>query len=341
MSRPHKEADFIAHAIQLLNSGNVVAIPTETVYGLAAAINSPEGINKIFSVKQRPFFDPLIVHVSSIEQAKTLVKEWPPAVDCIAQHFWPGPLTMVLEKNHQVSDLITSGLPTVGIRMPQNELTLNLIRELNIPLAAPSANKFGKTSPTTAEHVLKEFQDQVFVIDGGPCEAGIESTIISLQEFTDAHSKNLKLTLLRPGIIIKTQIEDVLKKNGWKVTWTPPISKQMAPGQMKHHYMPPIPLIMGSAVTDEHLIHEVSRQINLLPLEIDGVKIIRPNKIQKIHRLILPEDANLCARQLYSELRKAAETKADIMFFELTDLHQSPDWEAVMDRMKKAASLIL
>jgi L-threonylcarbamoyladenylate synthase len=195
----------IEKAITLLKHGGVVGIPTETVYGLAASVESSEGIDKIFSTKERPFFDPLIVHVSSIDQAKNYVKSWPKVCDILAEKFWPGPVTFILPKNNHISDKISSGLETVGIRMPNHPQTLELINKLGHPIAAPSANKFKKTSPTCAQDVEAEFQN-IFVIDGGPCDIGIESTILG---FDDS-----KISVYRPGMVTKSQIEEILSING-------------------------------------------------------------------------------------------------------------------------------
>jgi L-threonylcarbamoyladenylate synthase len=173
--------DEISVAVEKLINGEVVGIPTETVYGLGAVISKSDAIKKIFTTKERPFFDPLIVHVSGVEQAKELSLDWSAAADILAQEFWPGPLTLVLPKKN-VSDLITSGLQTVGVRCPDHKIALEIIEKVGEPIAAPSANRFGKTSPTCKKHVLEEFNDAVFVVDGGDCSVGIESTIISVLE---------------------------------------------------------------------------------------------------------------------------------------------------------------
>jgi L-threonylcarbamoyladenylate synthase len=158
-----------------LVAGDVVAIPTETVYGLAASIDSEKGLRRIFSLKERPFFDPLIVHVASLKEASSLVRDWPPIADFIGRYFWPGPLTLVLPKAERVNSLITSGLDTVAVRYPSHPLTLDLIRLVGTPLAAPSANKFGKTSPSRALHVKSEFPGtDLLILDGGECEIGVE-----------------------------------------------------------------------------------------------------------------------------------------------------------------------
>ena len=182
-------------AKNLLLAGEVVAIPTETVYGLAADISNEDAIRKVFSLKERPFFDPLIVHVASLKQAKALTTEWGPLTDFLARYFWPGPLTLILPKAESVNSLITSGLETLAIRFPNHPAAIQLITQVG-PLAAPSANKFGQTSPTEAHHVRKEFRSvDVFVVDGGPCEIGIESTVLEVGSNQDS------VSILRPGRI--------------------------------------------------------------------------------------------------------------------------------------------
>src|SRR5262249_14260289 len=152
----------VSQACELLLTDGIVAVPTETVYGLAGKIDSPVALKKIFATKQRPFFDPLIVHVKDLEQARPLVKKIAPIFRDLAEAFWPGPLTLVLEKSSLVDDLITSGLPTVALRAPRHELAQKILTHIGA-FAAPSANRFGKTSPTTADHVIQEFGEQVAV----------------------------------------------------------------------------------------------------------------------------------------------------------------------------------
>ena len=225
----------IEKAIQLLKNGDVVGIPTETVYGLAAAIHSEIGIKKIFSTKQRPFFDPLIVHVASLDQAKACTSSWSKLTAALAQSFWPGPLTLVLPKSAIISDLITSGLPSVGLRWPRNEITELIINELGVPVAAPSANKFGRTSPTKASHVREEFQNEVFVVDGEDSQIGIESTVLSVKN----EGEKYKLAILRKGAVLQSQLDRVLQKNSFNYTWAEAVDKSESPGNMKSQFTAP------------------------------------------------------------------------------------------------------
>ena len=217
-------------AAELLSGGKLVAIPTETVYGLAANGLNATAVAGIFAAKNRPTFDPLILHVGSIEQAKTLCSQWPNAAEILANAFWPGPLTLVLPKAQHVPDLVTSDNPTVAIRMPNNPLSLSLIRSLPFPLAAPSANPFGYVSPTCAQHVADQLGDRIdYILDGGGCDIGIESTIVSV-------SNENQVTVLRLGGL---DLETLSKVLGYPVKESLNMhSNPQAPGQLDQHYSP-------------------------------------------------------------------------------------------------------
>lgn len=306
----------IERAIELLKSGEVVALPTETVYGLAGLIDREETLKKIFNIKKRPFFDPLIVHVASIEMAKSLVEEWPEAARVLCEEFWPGPLTLVLPKNENVNPLVTSGLETVALRMPQHPLALEVLQKLGKPLAAPSANRFGKTSPTSAEHVMSEFSDDVAVVDGGESQVGIESTIIELNEST--------IKLLRPGVISFKKIQEFLKLKGFTFAYQEILQGEQAPGQVKHHYMPEQAVVIASQENGD-LVNQVNRELK--------------TKYTSYQILNLGEDVNLAARQLYSELRRLAGDPSVFILFIRKPQHQSEEWSAIMNRLNRAASL--
>src|SRR3984957_15496645 len=194
------EPSEISRAAALIRAGELVAFPTETVYGLGANALDAAAVAKIYSAKGRPADSPLIVHVDSIGMARGLVRDWPRSADLLAQRFWPGPLTLVLPKQPQIPDSVTAGLQTVGIRMPDNAIALDLIREACVPIAAPSANRFTELSPTTAQHVRDGLGEQVaMILDGGRTTVGIESTVLSIVG-RDA-------VLLRPGMVTKGEIE--------------------------------------------------------------------------------------------------------------------------------------
>lgn len=328
-------------AIDLLNQNEVVAFPTETVYGLGAKIDSDLALKKIFSTKERPFFDPLIVHVDTIEKAKTCFNNWNAIAETLAKHFWPGPLTLVMAKSYLISDVITSGLSSVGVRIPKHDLALNLLREVKIPLAAPSANKFGKTSPTTAAHVKKEFGDSVFVLDSEPCQVGIESTVLLVRE-------NSEISILRRGAVVKSEIEKALNESKVNFKWTDTTDKKESPGHMKHHYMPEIPFVIcrDPNMKVKELSQIVNDKLASLPDIVEGVKMIKPtHKINKIQFLNLASDPAQAAREIYSQLRAASERKPDLLCLALIkDYSKEPNaemWESVLDRLYKAASLVI
>jgi L-threonylcarbamoyladenylate synthase len=223
----------IERAARLLKGGGVVAFPTETVYGLGADAFNTKAVARIFEIKQRPHFDPLIVHICSPDQLPLLVTEISAAAQALIDHFWPGPLTLVLPKNPAVPDLVTSGLPSVAVRMPGHPLALELLRQTGTPIAAPSANRFGCTSPTTAQHVFDQLAETVdLILDGGPCPVGVESTIVSLMEG--------KPVLLRAGGIAAEEIERVIGPL-LRIVHAP--DRPTAPGQLSKHYAPRTPLL--------------------------------------------------------------------------------------------------
>ncbi len=226
--------EALRHAAAVLRTGGTVAFPTETVYGLGANALDARAVARVFEIKARPRFDPLIVHVCSMAQAGRVVREWPGAAAELARRFWPGPLTLVLPKSNDIPDIVTSGLPTVAMRMPDHPLALALLAEANLPIAAPSANRFGSISPTRVEHVRAQLGEDVdVVLDGGPCRVGIESTIVSLTG--DAP------LLLRAGGTAVEEIESVL--GPVQRPSTDP-SRPAAPGQCPRHYAPRTPLIL-------------------------------------------------------------------------------------------------
>ncbi len=224
--------EAILRAVRLLREGQVIGLPTETVYGLAADGLNPAGLARIFEVKQRPLFDPLILHLADLEGALRLAEQVPVAAYRLAERFWPGPLTLVLRKREFVPDLATSGLPNVALRVPVHPVAQALLRTWGGPLAAPSANRFGRISPTDAAAVRSELGDAVpLILDGGPCAVGLESTVIDLS--------GDQPVLLRAGGIPVEEIESLV---GPVERATPVDDRPQAPGQLKHHYAPRKPL---------------------------------------------------------------------------------------------------
>ncbi|MEN0058780.1 MAG: L-threonylcarbamoyladenylate synthase [Bdellovibrio sp.] len=337
----NKVNEALVKAKKILDEGGVIGLPTETVYGLAARIDIPSAVEKIFITKERPFFDPLIVHVASIEQAKKVTAFWGPATQVLAETFWPGPLTLILPRDSSVSLMITSGLESVGVRMPNHPMALELLHQVGVPLAAPSANKFGRTSPTSAGHVRVEFRNEnVFVLDGGDCDIGIESTVLLVRHRTD----KILLSILRRGHVLKSDIERVLLDKGFQVEFTEVIDKRESPGHMKHHYMPPVPLIvcLDPTRSTESVLREVNEKITQLPDEIESVKIIKPAAgIQSCALLKLSEDPVLATREFYAKMRELAIQGAECLLFYKEEHQVGERWESLFDRLNKAASLIV
>lgn len=238
MTAEHRQAELQC-AAETLMGGGLVAIPTETVYGLAANALDPRAVAKIFAAKDRPLFDPLIVHLANVNWWPRVVSEFPPLARRLADFFWPGPLTIVLPKSDAVPDLVTAGLPTVGIRVPDHPLTRALLRLADVPVAAPSANPFGRLSPTTAEHVRQQLGNRVdLILDGGPCRVGVESTIVQLLDG--------QATLLRPGGVPLEAIEALI--GPVRRPDQTPQDKPAAPGMLDSHYAPRTRLTIVDAV---------------------------------------------------------------------------------------------
>ena len=294
-----------------------VAIPTETVYGLAAPVDNEKLIKRIFALKKRPFFDPLIVHVSSISMAKNYTHSWSLVAQELAEAFWPGPLTMVLPKTSLVPDLVTSGLETVGLRMPDNTLTLKLIETLGVGLAAPSANKFSKVSPTSAEHVREAFaQKDVTVLDGGPCRVGIESTIL---EIKDEH-----IEILRPGVISSKDIENLLGNKSIRWSRNTSVLRPKSPGQLNTHYRPSYKLITA--------LKEVSTE------ELESLR--QHLEVGHLEERSLNENPSLAARELYSVLRRPVKYQGGV-FISIPSGTALSCSEGIINRLEKASTLVV
>ena len=227
----------VSEAARLLKEGEVVAIPTETVYGLAGNAFEPKALAKIFAAKERPTFDPLIVHIADIAQLTDIAKDIPDSAYRLAEAYWPGPMTIILPKKDCIPDLCTSALPSVAVRFPSHPIAQAIIKESGLPLAAPSANLFKHVSPTTAEHVAAQLADRIAgIVDGGPCSVGVESSIISLVG---------EPTVMRPGAITPEMFKAVLGEVKIKESTSKPGQPMLAPGQCDTHYRPQVPLYYG------------------------------------------------------------------------------------------------
>lgn len=304
-----------------LEKGELVAIPTETVYGLAANALDAVAVAKIFEAKERPSFDPLIVHTHSLQEVHRFVTEIHPALLKLAKQFWPGPLTLLLPKKESIPSLVTSGLDRVGVRVPNHPLTLELLRQLDFPLAAPSANPFGYISPTSAAHVEKQLGHKVsYILDGGHCEIGLESTIVG--------EENGELIIYRLGGLAVNEIEEVVGKVLVQLNQS---SNPKAPGQLKSHYAPRKPVIIGNI---EHL-QKTYANANL------GV-LVFGNQIEHRSGMIVRDlspskDQREAAVNLFSYLRELDEADVELIITEL--LPENGLGLAVNDRLRRAAAV--
>jgi L-threonylcarbamoyladenylate synthase len=301
-----------AGAIERLRRGELVAIPTETVYGLAGRIDVEDALRAIFATKRRPFFDPLIVHVPNVSGARGLTTRWTDVHDALAAAFWPGPLTLVVPKVDRVSDLITAGLDTVGVRCPNHPLTLEVLEQVGAPLAAPSANMFGKTSPTLAAHVEAEFGGLVPVLDGGACAVGVESTVALV---TDR-----EVQILRPGGVSSLDLERALRAANLPRAVVRRASVR-SPGHLEAHYQPANPVVAVTSDLDPDTLR--SRAIDLI-----GAPTVR--------WLDWPSSPALAARTLYADLRRLSTTPAVLLW--RPEALEDPQWEAILDRMGRATT---
>ena len=287
----------LIRAARLIREGGLAAFPTETVYGLGANALDAAAVRKIFELKGRPATSPLIVHVDSIEMARSVVRVWPEEADRLARRYWPGPLTMVIPKDPRIPDEVTAGLPTVGVRMPKHPVALALIREAGVPIAAPSANRFTELSPTTAEHVRRSFPG-LLVLDGGPTEVGIESTVVSLE--------GSEPVLLRPGMIAFDNIRQVSEMAEGEA--------HPAPGMHLRHYSPRTPLYL------------VAR----------GEAFEREGRGVRVRAKDLPAEPSAYAARLYAKLHELDDEGWSWIAWECPEA-AAPEWQAILDRLRRAA----
>jgi L-threonylcarbamoyladenylate synthase len=300
--------ELIKRAAELIHAGGLVAFPTETVYGLGCNALDPRALARVYEVKGRPGTSPLILHVDSAAMARSLAARWPEEADALAARYWPGPLTLVVPKAERVPDLATAGLKTVGLRMPAHPVAQALIRAAGVPIAAPSANRFTGLSPTCAEHVRAGLGGQVdLILDGGPCEVGIESTVLSLEP----------LALLRAGMVTRGEIEAVIGRPV-EVRAAAPSGAHPAPGMHARHYSPrtPLALVRGGALPG----HGRGAYVGF-----DDAATVR-----------MPRDPAAYAAALYSTLHHLDAQQLDWIAVERPP--EGPEWDAVRDRLERAAA---
>jgi L-threonylcarbamoyladenylate synthase len=312
----------IAAAAQLLRDGGVVAIPTETVYGLGAAAMNPAAVRRVFAIKGRPANHPLIVHLHSADALPDWAREIPDSAWRLAERFWPGPLTLVLARQPRVPDEVTGGQDSVALRVPAQPVARELIAAVGA-LAAPSANRFGRVSPTTAAHVLAELGGDVdMILDAGPCQVGLESTILSLIDDTPA--------LLRPGGVTVAELEAVLGR-----TVAPPPHDLRAPGRLASHYAPATPLeLVTAGELPQRLAAQGAPRVRI------AVVVHSPAAIAAAEAaggavVALPAHAAEYGRMLYATLRRLDADGHDLIIVEAPP--EAPEWLAVRDRLMRAA----
>ncbi|MGR9085727.1 MAG: L-threonylcarbamoyladenylate synthase [Gammaproteobacteria bacterium] len=322
-------ADDIAidRAVVLLRKGGLVAFPTETVYGLGADASNPDAVRRIFTAKGRPADHPLIVHLADKEQLSDWALQVPEMAKILATRFWPGPLAMILNKKAEVPFVVTGGQPTVGLRVPDHAVALRLLRKFGGGIAAPSANRFCRISPTEARHVEEELGDDVdLILDGGSCQVGVESTIIDLS--------GRQPRLLRPGRITIHEIEDCLQTHV-VLPSRPAQSGIRAPGMMELHYAPITPAFLCSSeriVDTGRLWTDQGRRIGLM-----WYRQQVPASSQ-IYPIRMPEQADAYAQRLYRTMRDLDHLGLDAILVERPP--EGDAWQAINDRLRKAAKVL-
>ena len=321
-AQPSPEA--LSEAAAIIRGGGLVAFPTETVYGLGANALDDAAVRGIFAAKGRPSFNPIIAHVASVAQARTLVTAWPERAERLAAAFWPGPLTLVLPRARHVPLSLTAGRDTVAIRMPAHPVALALIRAADLPIAAPSANRFTEVSPTTADHVAQGLGDRIaMLLDGGPTDVGIESTVVDL-------SCDPPL-LLRPGTLVRADLERVL---GVALGDPAPVARadeaRAAPGMIERHYAP------NAQVRLVHTSELVQRIADAVAAgSHTGAIVISLPMVRDAYLVQMPSDAAGYARALYAALHAVDDAHCEVVCIELPP--SGAEWDGVNDRLRRAA----
>lgn len=325
----------IQHAVATLKAGRLVAFPTETVYGLGADAHNSAAVKKVFAAKHRPATHPLIVHISSATQLDQWAKQIPNCARILSQHFWPGPLTLILPKQDTIPDLVTGGLTTVALRVPRHPLTLEMLRQFGGGIVGPSANTHGKLTPTCAEHVQTDLGDKVdYILDGGECEIGIESTII--------YFKDDEPYLVRQGMITANEISRVIGTNVHKDSELP--TKIRAPGSLERHYAPNKPLLLVTSDMQElinalTLPEPANSKAALLERYGNNIAVLsflpQPANFSGYSWQHMPTAIDLYAKKLYACLHNADQPQVDVILVECPP--KTEGWAAVIDRLTRAS----
>lgn len=314
----------ISQAKSILEAGELVAIPTETVYGLAGNALNPVAVASIFETKNRPSFDPLIIHVPSLEVAEMYVSDFPSQLRQLALCFWPGPLTLLLPRKNTIPDIVTSGLDRVAVRVPDHPLTLELLIQLDFPLAAPSANPFGYISPTSPQHVEAQLGEKIsYILDGGRCKVGLESTIVGME--------GDEIVVYRLGGLEISDIEEVVGEVQIRNHST---SNPKSPGLLESHYAPSKPFLIGDL--DELVSKYLSQGVDFAVLSFDKSYSV----ISSRNQIALSPNSDLkeAATHLFAAMRKLDQSNASVILAELM-----PEFglgKAINDRLKRAATKV-
>jgi L-threonylcarbamoyladenylate synthase len=317
----------VSRAAELLRIGEVVALPTETVYGLAANALDPRAVGRIFEIKGRPAHNPIIAHVADLEMARRCVSVWPPVAERLAAAFWPGPLTLVLPRAKEIPGALTAGGPTVGIRWPRHPLIQAVIKRCCFPLAAPSANISNRVSPTTARHVVRQLGHKVrLVVDGGQSQVGIESTVLDLSSEPPR--------LLRPGMIHRGAL---LAVTGELAEGSSPGGEPLkSPGLLEKHYATRARLIICAWKNDS----ELCAQIENRGFSFGKTHLIVHTQIPSAQDWgsvnVIPHDAEAFARAIYAQLHECDDAGAELIVVEA--LPETHEWRALSDRLNRAAA---
>ncbi|MCX7771742.1 MAG: L-threonylcarbamoyladenylate synthase [Clostridia bacterium] len=325
----------IASAAKALSDGGLVAFPTETVYGLGADARNSEAVKAIYKAKGRPSDNPLIVHISNNSQLNELVSKIPEKAACLMEAFWPGPLTLVFEKSDKIPQIITAGLDTVAIRLPQNDVALKLIEMSGVPVAAPSANVSGRPSPTCAGHVIEDLAGKIdYIIDGGPCTVGVESTVLDIT--TDPP------VILRPGGITREMLESVIGPvEADTVLKVEGNSKPRSPGMKYRHYSPKAEMLLVSGEQNAvaSTINRLARGSSEKGLRVGVLTTEEMSGSYRVPVIVTAgtlKSPETIAAGLYAALRKFDDEKVDIIYSETFE--EQGLGQAIMNRLKKAAS---
>ncbi|MEI6240768.1 MAG: L-threonylcarbamoyladenylate synthase [Planctomycetia bacterium] len=329
-SPPPATLSAIDRAIEVLAGGGLVAVPTETVYGLAAIATDAVAVERIFAAKGRPATNPLIVHVADVAMARSLAAIWPDAADRVATALWPGPITVVVPRGPRIPDVVTAGGSTVALRCPAHRLTRLLIEKLGAPLAAPSANRSLAVSPTTAAHVLDSLGNRVdLILDGGPCARGIESTVVDCTADPPL--------VLRPGPVTIAQLEQAIAAPVTAHHAAPHPGPAKSPGQLARHYAPQTPLELPTHPADRvAALLAAGKRVGWLTATADAPDTRRLASSRDLVIVPMPADPDAYAAMLYAALH--ALDKRDLAVIVVDLPADTEAWRAVRDRLTRAAS---